>query len=186
MSSARRVGLSPLILRQVTDLQEQDNYFFEEYKRLERLCCDIYNSQEGLKDYLADMEGKEAEGRICVQSWVSDYRMLKHIKHVRNLLSHNPYDYSLSEAADLDFVHDFYTRILDGSDPLTMLRKAAEAEKAALPCKPQAPRTKENASVSARLSECAGKSMKRAAAVLIAIGVGLLILMLYCYYAGVS
>ena len=103
-----------------------DNLFFEEYKRLDRLCSDIYSCQNGVSQYIADMEGNDAYGKFRVPSWDDDFRMLKHIRWVRNRIAHALETGPLSEESDLYFVQDFYERILSGQDPLTLLRKANE------------------------------------------------------------
>ena len=120
-------------------MQEQDNLFFEEYKRLDRLCADMYGSQTGVKDYLSDMESQASMGRYYIPSWEADYKMLKHVHWVRNQIAHNPGTYEFSEALDSRFVNEFYSRILSGEDPLTQLRKKTkvqqkpEKEKLSLP-----------------------------------------------------
>ncbi len=107
-------------------LHPMDNDFFEEYKRLDRLCGDMYASQNGISAYLTAMESKTVEGQRCVACWDSDYRTLKHVRWVRNQIAHDSGTYQLSEPSDLAFVQDFYSRIFSGQDALTLLRKANE------------------------------------------------------------
>ena len=54
--------------------------------------------------------------------------MLKHVRWVRNQIAHDSGAYQISEPSDLEFVLNFYERIFSGQDPLTLLRKATEAE----------------------------------------------------------
>lgn len=107
-------------------MQPLDNDFFEEYKRLDRLCGDMYACQNGVSAYLAAMESKAAQGQARVACWNSDYRMLKHVRWVRNQIAHDSGNCQLSEPSDLAFVQDFYSRIFSGQDALTLLRKANE------------------------------------------------------------
>ncbi len=107
-------------------MHPMDNEFFEEYKRLDRLCGDMYACQNGVSAYLAAMESKAVQGQHCVACWDSDYRTLKHVRWVRNQIAHDSGTYQLSEPSDLTFVRDFYSRIFSGQDALTLLRKANE------------------------------------------------------------
>ena len=109
-------------------MKPADNEFFEEYKRLDKLCADIYSCRNGVSEYIADMEEKAHQGRRRVSSWDYDYKMLKHVRWVRSQLAHDSCVYQISEPGDLDFVRDFYERIFSGHDPLTLLRKAIKAE----------------------------------------------------------
>ena len=107
-------------------MHPQDNEFFEEYKRLDRLCGDMYDCRNGVSAYLEAMESKSAQGRRYVGCWDSDYRMLKRVRWARNQIAHDSSAYQLSEPSDLAFVQDFYCRIFTGEDALTQLRKANE------------------------------------------------------------
>lgn len=109
-------------------MQLQDNDFFEEYKRLDRLCSDMYSCQNGISEYIAQMENNSNQGRCRVSSWESDYKTLKHVRWVRNQIAHDSGSCQISEPEDLTFVLDFYDRIFSGQDSLTLLRKAIEAE----------------------------------------------------------
>ncbi len=114
---------------QVILLHWFDNDFFEAYKKLDRLCSDLYTEKNGISAYIADMESKTAMGRYLVPSWDSDYKSLKHVRWVRNQIAHESDVLQLSETSDLSFVQDFYDRILSEADPLTLFRKAEESQK---------------------------------------------------------
>jgi len=107
-------------------MHAEDNAFFEEYKRLDRLCGDMYACQNGVSAYLAAMESKAVRGSARVACWDSDYRQLKHVRWVRNRIAHDSGSLRISEPDDLAFVQDFYNRIFEGRDALTLLRKAEE------------------------------------------------------------
>ena len=106
-----------------------DNDFFESYKKLDRLCSDLYTEKNGISAYIADMETKTSMGHLLVQSWDSDYKNLKHVRWVRNQIAHESDMLQVSEITDLSFVQDFYDRILSEEDPLTLLRKAEARQK---------------------------------------------------------
>ena len=45
-------------------MQSLDNEFFEEYKRLDRLCSDMFSSRIGVSAYIEAMEAKAAQGQF--------------------------------------------------------------------------------------------------------------------------
>ena len=106
-------------------MTSHDNAFFEEYKCLEKICSDMYSCRNGVSEYIGRMEQKAAQGRRRVSSWDEDYKMLKHVRWVRNRIAHDEAAGRVSEAADLAFVKDFHKRLLSGRDPLTLLRKVS-------------------------------------------------------------
>lgn len=104
--------------------------FFEEYKQMDRLCADMYSGQNGVSEYLTEMEDKAPVGRFYVAGWDEDYRTLKHVRWVRNKLAHESDVDGIAEESDLRFVKQFHERLIQGQDPLTALQKAiAEEEK---------------------------------------------------------
>lgn len=110
-------------------MQPADNEFFEEYKHLDSLCSDMYSCRNGISEYIDQMDSKSHQGSPLIPSWNSDYKMLKHVRWVRNQIAHDSGAYQVSEPEDLEFVRNFYDRIFSGQDSLTLLRK--EEEKAA-------------------------------------------------------
>ncbi len=110
------------------NLQLADNEFFEEYKYLDKLCSDMYSCQHGISEYISQMEHKAHQGKYRIPSWNSDYKMLKHVRWVRNQIAHDSGAYPISEPEDLAFVRNFHSRILSGQDSLTLLRKSIDAE----------------------------------------------------------
>ena len=55
-----------------------------------------------------------------------DLDMLKRVRHIRNLLAHEPYlpDTWQSTERDVLWIEEFHQRILDRTDPLALLRAA--------------------------------------------------------------
>ena len=100
-----------------------DNDFFEAYKRLDKLCSEMYACQNGVSEYIAQMERLTYKGQYRVSSWNNDYKMLKHVRWVRNQIAHDSGTIQISEPDDLDFAQDFRSRIFSGNDPLTLLEK---------------------------------------------------------------
>ncbi len=101
-----------------------DNDFFEEYKRLDKLCADMFSCQNGVSEYIAQMEERSAQGRQLVSGWDTDYKMLKHVRWVRNQIAHNIGSDQVSDPADLIFVKQFIKRLYSGQGPLTLLSKS--------------------------------------------------------------
>ena len=111
----------------MSDLHIVDNDFFEAYKRLDKLCSEMYSCQNGVSEYIAQMDRLTYKGQYRVFSWNNDYKMLKHVRRVRNQIAHDSGSFQISEPDDLDFVQEFRSRIFSGNDPLTLLRKAIES-----------------------------------------------------------
>ena len=101
-------------------MTEQDVLFFEQYKRLDKLCGDMYQNNEeqksGVTLYIEDMEAH-------FLTHTEYYKKLKHIRWVRNSIAHDTLGKAYSEPQDLDTVTTFHKMLLSGSDPLSKLRK---------------------------------------------------------------
>ena len=94
--------------------------FQEEYKRLDRLCKDMFQSANGVTEYIEQMKN--------VDPLSATLRDLKHVRWVRNQLAHEvgALESGVCEKEDLLFVKRFYTQILNGTDPLTLWRVEQE------------------------------------------------------------
>ena len=103
--------------------------FFDEFKSLDKLCRDIYGDgttqKLGVTLYLEHMEADFLSGRRFVPNWESDYVKLKCARNMRNEFAHSPdsFSYLSCSQPEIDFVRSFHDRILNGNDPLTVLRK---------------------------------------------------------------
>lgn len=106
-------------------MQELDDKFFKEYKRLDKLCSEILSCQNGVSEYILQME-RTSSGQYKIPSWNEDYKKLKHLRWVRNQIAHDTSSYMISEETDLLEVIDFYNRIMNQNDPLAQLRKVEE------------------------------------------------------------
>ena len=94
--------------------------FFEEYKKLDNLCKDLLGSNQGITQYVNEMEQIPFEKSKLVESWQYDYKMLKHIRWIRNNIAHNNGDSKCSES-DVQYVKNFYQRIINRTDPLVKI-----------------------------------------------------------------
>ena len=83
--------------------------FFEEYKRLDHLCGDLFGSRAGVTACLSQMERDTFEGRR-IPNWDADYQMLKCFRHLRARLAHEEsafetLDISQRDIADIQAFH---------------------------------------------------------------------------------
>lgn len=104
-------------------MQELDNEFFEAYKRLDRLCSDMYGCRNGVSQYIEDMDRLSYQGQFAVSSWEQTYRMLKHLRWVRNQIAHDSGQIQICDECDIPDVNSFYDDLISGCDPLTQLRR---------------------------------------------------------------
>lgn len=104
---------------------------FDEYKRLDAFCRQAYGSEKGITDYLYAMEEYFPQGEQALPRWERDYRTIKRLRHIRNLIGHQTSGSGCTEADYLE-LQKLHLRFLRSEDPLARLEKAeAEAEKAA-------------------------------------------------------
>jgi len=97
--------------------------FLEAYKRLERLCNDIYETEKGVTSYIDNMkEIPSAESRFVV-NWQNDLNVLMNLRRTRNLLTHEEgtMNRQMCDAADVRWLNDFKERILKQDDPISRL-----------------------------------------------------------------
>ena len=106
------------------------NYiFFDEFKKLDKICRDIYGvsptGKLGVTMYLEDMSSNSHLAQNHTSSWDRDYKKLKKLRNIRNELAHTQKSFSYIECTqdDIDFICNFRKRILDQTDPLSLLRK---------------------------------------------------------------
>ena len=158
------------------------------YKHLEKLCGEIMRDERRVSAYIDEMTCTPF-GPSLVAGWNNDLKKLKHYRHIRNLIAHEPdcSEDSLSIPSDAVWIENFCTRILNLSDPLSLYRRAlAEQRKAQVKRIPQpqdldfenAVRTNENFSKSSANKNNGNKAAKHAAVFTVA---AILILMLILF-----
>ena len=106
--------------------------FINSYKRLEKLCNEIYDSNHGISAYIDDM-ARLTSASFYVFNWNDDLKQLKHYRWIRNQIAHDPNctEENMCEYGDAKWIDDFYDRIMNQSDPLAMYRKATKPQPAA-------------------------------------------------------
>ena len=99
--------------------------FIDSYKRLEKLCNEIYGDNHGLSSYIDEMINNPSGSRY-VAGWDEVLKQLKHYRWVRNQIVHEPdcTEDNMCETGDAEWLESFHLRIMSASDPLSMYRKA--------------------------------------------------------------
>lgn len=99
------------------------NYtFFEEYKKLEKLCNDIYKSHNGVTNYIDDMNKIPSYIYKNIFNFEKDLSILKQLRHIRNKLAHetDAFNTTICKTEDIEWLKTFYERILNQTDPLAL------------------------------------------------------------------
>lgn len=104
--------------------------FLEEYKRLDQLCKDFLGSDTGVSTYIAIMDDAPIDVHRYCGDWDAVYKSLKHLRWKRNKLAHEvgTLDEAFATKEDIDNVIYFYNQILSANDPLSTVRRAKKQE----------------------------------------------------------
>lgn len=102
--------------------------FINAFKRLEKLCSEVYGQQHGVTQYIDDLE------HTILRSYGSsggktELERLKELRHMRNQMVHDANSDVHYTKADVQFLEDFYERIMNQTDPLAVYRKKKEASR---------------------------------------------------------
>ena len=117
--------------------------FIESYKHLEKLCGEVLNDDRRISAYIDEMINTP-RGSYLVRGWDDDLKQLKHYRWVRNQIAHEPdcTEQNMCEPFDTVWLDDFYSRIMNQTDPLALYSKATKprpAQKSAQAHKPESP-----------------------------------------------
>lgn len=98
--------------------------FMASYKRVEKLCNEMFEENNGVTQYINEMENTP-RGNIYVETWNDDLKKLKHYRWIRNKISHEPdcTEQNMCEPKDELWLEDFYDRIMERNDPLTLYNR---------------------------------------------------------------
>ena len=99
--------------------------FIDSYKRLEKLCSEIYSDNHGVSSYIDEMINTPIGARY-VSEWDEDLKQLKHYRWVRNQIVHDPgcTEENMCEYGDAQWLDNFRSQIMEANDPLAQYRKA--------------------------------------------------------------
>lgn len=101
--------------------------FIDSYKRLEKLCNEMYGANYGLSAYIDDMLNNPA-GAKYIEDWNQTLKQLKHYRWIRNQIVHEPNcnEENMCAPDDSLWLDKFYSRILASNDPLSLYRKSGK------------------------------------------------------------
>lgn len=99
--------------------------FLDTYKIIEKLCNQMYGTQNGVTEYINEMIDI-TNGAYYVSNWNYDLKNLKHCRWIRNKIAHEPgyTEENMCEDSDIQFLEDFYSRLLSRNDPISNYRRA--------------------------------------------------------------
>lgn len=120
-----------------------ENAFLEEYKRLDKLCSEIYQTRNGISTYIEDMTNVSYVQSRRISQWNEDLQHLRALRSLRNRLVHEcgTLEMDMCSTCDVDWLESFYQRILRCTDPLALLhrRTAITEHKSFLGNNPECP-----------------------------------------------
>lgn len=102
--------------------------FLENYKNLDQLCRQLLSSDRGVSEYIDEMSNERQGYRIA--GWERDYKKLKKMRWIRNRLVHDTdsFEDHLVSIEDIEWLHTFYCRILNCTDPFSLLHQSKNRE----------------------------------------------------------
>ena len=124
--------------------------FIDSYKRVEKICGELMRDERRLTAYIDQMMNTR-DGEFYVRGWKDDLKQLKHYRWIRNQIVHEPgcTEQSMCKAGDAEWLDQFYSRLMDQTDPLALYEKNARWRKAPKPVfvqnKPEPPVSRQNA-----------------------------------------
>lgn len=102
--------------------------FFEEYKSVDTICKDMFQTKQGMTEYINQMERMDAMGSRVVSKWRDKYKMLKHLRWLRNKIAHESGAPELVKTDLIELEH-FHKQLLKRQDPLAELMKSEAMRK---------------------------------------------------------
>ena len=104
--------------------------FIDSYKKLEKLCNEMYGDKHGVSLYIDEMINTPVGSRY-VKSRNEDLKQLKHYRWARNQIVHEPgcTETNMCNRDDIQWINNFYTRMMSTSDPLSLYRKTIRSNR---------------------------------------------------------
>ncbi len=102
--------------------------FFEEFKLVDNICRDMFQSQQGVTEYINQMEANDLQGSQKVVNWDEKYKLLKRLRWLRNQIAHDSGAPELEEN-DLAELQHFHKQLLNQKDPLAIILTAKRESK---------------------------------------------------------
>ncbi len=101
-------------------MRELEMIFLDEYKKLESICNDMFSCRGGVSAYISEMEQTPQGESAMISEWRDDYYTLKHLRWLRNQITHELTDSGCSQE-DLEQLRWIYDRMLNQQDSLAIL-----------------------------------------------------------------
>ncbi len=103
--------------------------FMDSYKRLDKLCSEVMGNTKGVSSYIEEMQNTNY-GTYYVNGWNEDLKKLKHYRWIRNNIVHEPgcTEQDMCEPSDTLWINNFYSRIMNQTDPIALYYKAAKKQ----------------------------------------------------------
>lgn len=103
-------------------MNQTENRFFEEFKRLDKLCSEMYGDMHGVTAYIEDMRAMEYANSCKADDFEETLRELVRLRHVRNALAHDTSLNNIDEVTenDIEWIINFYQKILATADPIAL------------------------------------------------------------------
>lgn len=102
------------------------NYvLFEEFTKLNKACITVYQMEDGITDYIAQMLGVSSTYWDTVPDWGLDFEQLNRYLSVYHSLAQSmeAFNECLCTEEDVDWIRHFYARIMERKDPLALLQE---------------------------------------------------------------
>lgn len=98
-------------------------------KLLEDIYTDVYTDKAGVTRYINIMLSADPNRANRIPFWSEYLNRLKHCRDIRNKLAHPDSYHEVVECtqADIDWLRNFRSSILKGTDPVALLRKSVQA-----------------------------------------------------------
>ena len=102
--------------------------YMTSYKRLDNLCRDMYNGENGVTAYIEEME-RYSYAASSILGWKSTYDALKHYRYIRNQIAHEEYasEENMTSQADTDWLDNFYQQIMQPGSPEEKVKAIEDA-----------------------------------------------------------
>ena len=106
-------------------MKNNNQIFFEEYKRLDKLLKEASSSDVGVTAYIDELKAVSSYERSNIRGFEHTLKRLIEVRHIRNKLAHDSisFDTPLCDEADIKFVKEFRESIFNAADPLSQVYK---------------------------------------------------------------
>ncbi|MCF0111906.1 MAG: hypothetical protein HUJ58_08385, partial [Erysipelotrichaceae bacterium] len=99
--------------------------FLEEYRNLEMLCNQLYESDNGINDYIKNMKQCKKAKKL-IPDWIDDLEALEDYRDIgkKVIKKKGVNEEKYADEEDIEWVVSFTKRILTKNDPISVYEKA--------------------------------------------------------------